>query len=331
MTLKEHLDDMRSDLERGVFVNEASVSQGIVLRLLHALGWPGYNTQVIIPEYSVEGRRVDFALCHPSLKPLVFIEVKQVGQIEGAERQLFEYAFHTGVPIAILTDGREWHFFQPGGRGDYRERRVYKLNLIETENEEISLRLNRYLNYELICTGEAITAIEDDYRTISKQRHIETSLPEAWIKLVEEADEFLIDVMAEKTESLCGYKPTSGQVLGFLKDLKREKSLEETHSPIPLSPMPPIPSSSTKGPRGFDQIQAVIQLMRKGKSHTEAFRSVAKKLGVGYQTVQSRCTRTLELSTREFVEHVRSGWIIQIIKNKYPQQIELINELERSQ
>ena len=221
MTPNEHLDDIRNDLRRGTFANEASVSQGIVLRLLHALGWP-YNTQVVIPEYSVEGGRVDFALCHPASKPLVFIEVKQVGQIKGAERQLFEYAFHTGVPIAILTDGREWHFFQPGGQGDYTERRVYKLDLTETENEESLKRLNRYLNYELIRTGESIRAIEDDYRIVSKQRHIEISLPEAWSKLVEEADEFLLDVMAEKTESLCGYKPTGEQVLAFLKDLDRE-------------------------------------------------------------------------------------------------------------
>ena len=179
MPLTEHLDNIRSDLQEGVFTNEASVSQGIVLRLLHALGWPRYNTQVIIPEYSVEGRRVDFALCDPPLEPLVFIEVKQVGQIEGAERQLFEYAFHRGVPIAILTDGREWHFFHPGGQGNYQERRVCELDLIETRNEESSGRLNRYLNYELIRTREAIRAIEEDYRNISRQRQIETRLPEA--------------------------------------------------------------------------------------------------------------------------------------------------------
>ena len=231
MTLNQHLDDIHHDLTRGVFANEASVSQGIILRLLGALGWPKYDTQVIVPEYSVEGRRVDYALCHPPSKPLVFIEVKQVGQIEGAERQLFEYAFHTGVPIAVLTDGREWHFFQPGGQGDYRERRVCKLDLIETDNEEISGRLNRYLNYESIRTGEAITAIENDYRNISKQRQIERSLPEAWTELVEDADEFLIDVVAERTESLCGYKPISEQVLAFLKSLNRDRPTQGAPSP----------------------------------------------------------------------------------------------------
>lgn len=241
MTLSEHLDDIRNDLRRGAFANEASVSQGIVLRLLHALGWP-YNTQVVTPEYSIEGRRVDFALCNPPLKPLVFIEVKQVGQIKGAERQLFEYAFHTGVPIAILTDGREWHFFQPGGQGDYKERRVYKLDLIKTDNEESLGSLNRYLNYELIRTGEAIRAIEEDYRAISKQRHIQTSLPEAWIKLMEEADEFLIGIVAKKTESLCGYTPTGKQVLDFLKSLNGN-SLHSRE--VPTSPIQEDPPSPT--------------------------------------------------------------------------------------
>ncbi len=278
MTLKEQLDDIRNDLGKGVFTNEASVSQGIVLRLLDALDWPRYNTQVVTPEYSVEGRRVDFALCHPPLKPLVFIEVKQVGQIEGAERQLFEYAFHRGVPIAILTDGREWHFFQPGGQGDYNERRVYKLDLIETDNQESSGRLNRYLNYELIRTGEAIRAIEDDYRDISKQRHIETSLPEAWIKLVEEADEFLIDVVAEKVESLCGYKPTGEQVLDFLKSLDRDRP------PRIIEPSPPI-RSSPSGPPGKKPPTRLVVIMPNGEriahhSGIETFAEVIQKLEI---------------------------------------------------
>ncbi|MEK7404317.1 MAG: hypothetical protein AAB225_04345 [Acidobacteriota bacterium] len=81
--LKEHIEDIRSGIKAGRFTNEAAVRQGVVLRLLQALWWPTYDTQVVAPEYSVEGRRVDFALCHPPGKPAVFIEVKQVGQSDG--------------------------------------------------------------------------------------------------------------------------------------------------------------------------------------------------------------------------------------------------------
>ena len=187
---------------------------------------------------------MDFALCHPPSEPRVFIEVKAVGQITGAEKQLFEYAFHRKIPIAILTDGREWRFFYPGRQGDYTERRAYTLDLSETDNEEGAKRLNRYLNYKSICNDKAVRAIKYDYRNISKERKIKKGLLEAWIKLVEDADQCLIDVVARKTEILCRYKPTRKQVLDFLKSRERENSYPAEVS-FPLSPR-----RTNKGSRG---------------------------------------------------------------------------------
>ena len=222
MALKEHIEDIRKGLETNRYPNEAAVSQGIVLRLLGALGWPTYDTQIVIPEYGVEGKKVDFALCHPLSKPLVFVEAKAVGNIEGGEPQLFDYAYHEGVPIAILTDGQKWRFFHPIGQGNYRERKVHELDMIEGNSDENAKRLDRYLNYESLQTGEAIEAIKKDYETVRQQRQVATRLPEAWSKLVEEADEFLLHAVAEKTESLCGYRPSDKQVLSFLESLKIE-------------------------------------------------------------------------------------------------------------
>ena len=238
MTLKEHIDNIRDNLEKGLFINEAAVSDSIVRRLLDALDWPIYNPQLVFPQYPVEGGKVDFALCHPQSEPCVLIEVKQVGNIEGAEEQLFRYAFRRGVPIAILTDGQKWRFFYPIGQGDYRERMVHEMDLTGGDGEENANRLSRYLNYESIRTGEAVKAIEEDYRNVSRQRQVATRLPEAWIKLVEEADEFLLDVVAEKVESLCGYRPTEEQVLNFLKNLESkaesavERSLFQSNPPV---------------------------------------------------------------------------------------------------
>ena len=222
MTLKEHIDDIRKGLEAGQYGNEAAVSQGIVLRLLGALTWPTYDTQIVIPEYGVEGMRVDFALCHPPSKPRVFIEAKQVGNIKGAEEQLFGYDSHVRVPIAVLTDGREWQFFHPTGEGTWAERKVCELALSTGDSEENAEKLKKYLNYESILTDEAVEAIKKDYEKVVQQRQVATRLPEAWSKLVEEADEFLLHAVAEKTESLCGYRPTDNQVLDFLKSLKRK-------------------------------------------------------------------------------------------------------------
>ena len=123
--MKQDLLDIRAGIKAGRYVNEATVSQGIVQRLLHLLGWPVYDTEIVAPEYSLGGRRADYALCHPPREPVILVEVKQVGRGKGADRQLFEYAFHRGVPMAILTDGQEWNFFLPTEQGDYGERRVY--------------------------------------------------------------------------------------------------------------------------------------------------------------------------------------------------------------
>lgn len=217
MNLEQHIEEIRTGIRIGRFTNEAAVAHGIVLRLLAALGWPTYDVQVIWPEYSLGGRRVDFALCNPPGKPIAFVEVKQVGQSEGAERQLFEYAFHVGVPLAILTDGQEWNFFLPAEQGDYGERRVYKLDLLERDTGECVNRLKRYLQYAAVVSGQAIDNARADYRNNSRERLIQTTLPNAWRKLIEEADGLLIDLIADKVESLCGYKPDNPLVEQFLK------------------------------------------------------------------------------------------------------------------
>lgn len=246
--LQEHITEIRDALKAGRFTNEAAVCQGIVLRLLHALSWPTYDTGIVSPEYAVEGRRVDFALCHPPGKPLVFIEVKQVGQSDGAgERQLFEYAFHKGVPMAILTDGQDWQFFLPAEQGEYGERRVYKLDIVEREIDEAVSRLERYLKYQAVCSGAAIDAARADYRNVARERQMKATLPEAWRRLVQEEDEILLDLLADRVEALCGYKPDPDTVATFLRESVQLKPATPV-APVGEKDRPPVgPPSSGVG------------------------------------------------------------------------------------
>lgn len=222
MTLKEHIDDISNRLKNKEFPNEQAVRQGIIDRLLLNLGWPTYDTQIVYPEYAVGSGKVDYALCHPSSTPRVFIEAKQVGNIEGAEEQLFGYDFRIRVPIAVLTDGQEWRFFHPPGEGTWIERKVRELDLIALDSEEIAEYLNRYLNYEAIRIGEADRAIKRDYEDLVNQRQIERHLPDAWKNLVESGDYLLLELVAEATKELCGHSPNSEQVLAFLRTLERK-------------------------------------------------------------------------------------------------------------
>lgn len=218
MGIEQEIEAIRTGIKAGRFSNEASVSQGIVLRLLHALGWPTYDTDAVWPEYSLGGRRVDFALCSPPAKPIAFVEVKQIGQSDGAERQLFEYAFHIGVPMAILTDGREWNFFLPGEQGDYGERRVYKLDIVDRDVKECAKRLERYLLHSAVASGHAIQAARDDYRNVSKDRQMLAALPKAWRQIIDDEDEMLLEIVSDRVESLCGFKPEPDMVASFLKE-----------------------------------------------------------------------------------------------------------------
>lgn len=236
MGITSHIEKVRSGLREGRFTSEAAVSQGILLPTLHELGWPVFDTSIVIPEFSVEGRRVDYALCHPQNRPSVFIEVKKVGLSEGADRQLFEYAFHLGVPMAILTDGQEWSFYLPGEQGRYDERRVYKLDLLERDISEAENRLTRYLSYSNVCSGESLKSARADYQNVARVRVIDANLPRAWESLLKDQDSLLLDLLAEKVEDICGYKPDLDICSQFL-----ETQIQGSNNLGKYGPQPQIP------------------------------------------------------------------------------------------
>ena len=254
MELKEHIDDIRNRLEQKLFLNETAVRQGIVDRLLNALGWQTIDTQRVFPEYPIGGGRVDYALCHPPGKPIVFIEVKRVGNIEGAEKQLFEYAFHEGVPILILTDGQKWRFFHPAGSGSYQERLVRELDLIADGSEESAECLFKYLRYEQVQSRIAGRVIAEDYQEILQHREMHRRLPEAWENLLSGASgdsKLLIQAVQSETHRLCGNRPTDEQVRAFLSDFRKETETDppKTSEHRKAQPHPQADTNDVPSPR----------------------------------------------------------------------------------
>ena len=57
-------------------------------------------------------------------------------------------------------------------------------------------------------------------------------------------------------------------------------------------------------------------------NHTEVFHKVANDLGVLYSTVSAQCRIPFGINTKEFLEYVENGRIIQILENKYPRERE---------
>ena len=74
------------------------------------------------------------------------------------------------------------------------------------------------------------------------------------------------------------------------------------------------------GRKGYQQLPdyliPVINLIKNGMSHTNAFHQIAKKLNVTYQTVNAQCTKRLDISTEEFVELVKSNKIKSFLKER---------------
>ncbi len=249
MALSDQVGKIKEALRRGDFTSEAAVSQGVVLPILNELGWPVFDTTIVIPEHKVEGRRVDFALCHPAKGPFVFVEVKKVGFSDGADKQLFEYAFHVGIPLAILTDGQEWSFYLPLEQGLYHERRVYKVDLLERTTEEVIARLSRYLDYSRTCSGEALEAAKSDYKDVARDRQIESTLPKAWASLLQDRDSLLLEMLAEEVEDLCGYKPDLDTCSQFI-EANAEGSPSKPVEP-PKRPAQRIKSTRTRTTGNF--------------------------------------------------------------------------------
>ena len=230
--LEENITRVQDRHRKGPFPNEQAVCQSVVLPVLKDLGWPIFDSSIVFPEYTVGGRRVDYALCRPNGQPVVFLEVKRPGVPDNGERQLFEYAFHNGVPLAVLTNGQEWSFYLPSGEGNYQDRRVYKLDLLERDSTECALRFDRYLSQDDSYSGEAFERARSDYSDVNRTREIGRVLPQAWNALLKEPDDLLVELLADKVADTCGFKPEVEELVDFLSGMtKNPPAVLPRHNP----------------------------------------------------------------------------------------------------
>ena len=197
-----------------------------------------YDPEIIRREYPIKKLRADYALFTVGTTPVIIVEVKAIGQSTGGDKQLFECAFHEGVPMAVLSDGREWSFYLPGEHGRYEDWHVDKLDLLERDVRETCQILQRYLEFERVKSGRAMKDARNDYKDASQKRQAEGAIPKAWQDIVEEPDELFIELLVEKTESICGFRPEVKQIKEFIV-----KTLIEKHIPHSDTVSPPTKPS----------------------------------------------------------------------------------------
>lgn len=271
MSLPDLIANIRHRLTESAYPNEAAVSVSVVLPVLRSLGWDDSDPAQISPEYTVPNGKVDFALFGNGRNPAIFVEVKHTGKTSMGDKQVFEYAYHKGVPICLLTDGKEWSFYYPPGEGEYSERRVRKINFVQRDVGDIVDILTRYLHRERVRTGAARDAVDLDFRDLRARREAERSIPKAWASLVDTPEELLIELLQEQTESMSGVRPSSSAILEYLRALRQDASrpvekasgrVSRLEAPTQQAPRPDAPSNRKVEFELFGQVHAAKNAAR---------------------------------------------------------------------
>ena len=247
--------------------DEAATKQAIILPLLHLIGWNTYNIDEVTPEFSVENRRVDYSLRISNTNE-VFIEVKKTGvDLEKHQEQLLDYSFRQGVELAVLTNGTTWWFYLPTKKGDWKTRKFYTIDIVQQESHDIAQKFIDLLSKTNVQTGKTLKHAEEIYKGRLKKKVLEETLPEAWNKLISDPDSSLLDLLAETTEKLSGFKPDVNEATRFLKRYESHFLLlpEEDISTIePSKPrIAPASISESKKISQDDLIPIIVKVLQK--------------------------------------------------------------------
>ena len=148
----------------------------------------------------------------------MLVEVKDLGKADGrGQKQLFEYCFHQGVPIAVLTDGREWSFFLPSGQGSYEERRFARLDVIDDDSGSAAETLGKYLAFDRVKSDDARMQAERDYNALRRQKEVASNYASVWGRLLAGPDPALLDLFSEMVGNETGVRPEPESAARFIR------------------------------------------------------------------------------------------------------------------
>jgi predicted type IV restriction endonuclease len=238
--LMAFIQNLKTDQRIGSF-DEAATKQVIVAKLLSLLGWNMYNIDEVTPEYSVGEKRVDYSLRIGNVNK-VFIEVKRTQadlERESHQKQLLSYSFQQGVRLAILTNGVTWWSYLPLCEGRWEQRKAYSIDILQQEPTDVASRFVDFLSRENVASGAAVENAEAVYKGQQKTSTLKETVPKAWNKIIEEADDLLVELINETTEKLCGFKADSQLIGEFLSTHKERLTIGETPPPRPAAPTRP--------------------------------------------------------------------------------------------
>ena len=127
---------------------------------------------------------------------------------------------NNGVLLLVLTDVYHWDFYLSMADGPPEIRRFYRLELCD-ENRFLDYAevLETHLHRRYVASGEAQRNAEKRLESDRERWRAHEALPETWNALLNEPDELLCDLLADKVHDKSGNNPNPDYIEEFLKNL----------------------------------------------------------------------------------------------------------------
>ncbi|MEM2786091.1 MAG: winged helix-turn-helix domain-containing protein [Candidatus Nitrosotenuis sp.] len=230
-------------------LGETAAKAGIIEPMLRILGWDtSIASNEVTLEYPVEDGRIDYCL-QANKSSQVFLEAKKPAEdLDRHADQLLDYAFRQGVKLAILSSGITWSFYLPLTEGKWEHRRFYTIDILEQEASEAASRFVDFLSKENVLSGNAVKNAQSLLEGRRRQEIVESTIPEAWNRIVSEPDSILLELLSELTAKLCGFKPTDDDLKEFFAH-NSGKLLLTPEDDIPESESTPTSTPTSTGDR----------------------------------------------------------------------------------
>jgi len=202
--------------QKSLHVDEASIKQAVVLRLLSLLEWDIFNVEEICPNFSSDASTVSYAL-RIDHAGKVLLDVKRDHEgTDGLHKQLVDLAAREAFELCVHTDGPRWWFYLPSAKGGLSQKRCHVIDLIDQKPEHAAADLIAFLSREKVADGGHLEAAMAAHQS-QKRKMAAEFLPEAWNKVMAGPNKILVEILSDATEKLCGCKPDPGVVEGFIR------------------------------------------------------------------------------------------------------------------
>ena len=218
--------------------SRASVSQGVVLRLLNAAGWDVFNLSEVMPGRRSGNVEISYALMTTrsgsgeSSSPWVLVEVRSPGESLEATRtvnRVLGCCARERTPLGILIDGLRWRLFLHTAGEDQRYSNFCEIDLAGNPDGAVE-KFNRYLVRGRVASRQAVRSAERLLRERNGDESSRQAIMEGWRQVVVGMDDGLLALVATAAEQRTGLRPDNRLVRSVLTDSRSELLASGTES-----------------------------------------------------------------------------------------------------